>query len=59
MNFKIILPLLFFIFFVGCKQLETTKKKTIKIEPNISTAETTLKSSDENEPYVDLSLISN
>ena len=49
MNFKIILPLLFFIFFVGCKQLETTKKKTIKIEPNTSTAETTLKSSDEND----------
>ena len=49
MNFKLILPLLLFIFFVGCKQLETTKKKTIKIEPDTSTAETTLKSSDENE----------
>ena len=49
MNFKIILTLLLFIFFVGCKQLETTKKKTIKIEPDTSTAETTLKSSDKND----------
>ena len=49
MNFKIILPLLLFIFFIGCKQLETTQKKTIKTEPDISTAETTLKSSDEDE----------
>jgi len=49
MNFKIILPLLLFIFFIGCKQLETTQKKTIKTEPDTSTAETTLKSSDENE----------
>ena len=49
MNFKKVLPLLLFIFFVGCKQLETTQKKTIKTEPDISTAETTLKSSDENE----------
>ena len=51
MNFKIILQLLLFIFFIGCKQLETTQKKTIKIktEPDISTAETTLKSSDEND----------
>jgi len=49
MNFKIILQLLLFIFFIGCKQLETTKKKTIKIEPDTSTAETTLKSSDKND----------
>ena len=49
MNFKIILQLLLFIFFIGCKQLETTQKKTIKTEPDTSTAETTLKSSDENE----------
>ena len=49
MNFKIILPLLLFIIFIGCKQLETTQKKTIKTEPDISTAETTLKSSDEND----------
>ena len=49
MNFKKVLPLLLFIFFVGCKQLETTQKKTIKTEPDTSTAETTLKSSDENE----------
>lgn len=49
MNFKIILPLLLFIFFIGCKQLETTQKKTIKTEPDTSTAETTLKSSDEDE----------
>ena len=49
MNFKIILQLLLFIIFIGCKQLETTQKKTIKTEPDISTAETTLKSSDENE----------
>ena len=49
MNFKIILPLLLFIFFIGCKQLETTQKKTIKTEPDISTTETTLKSSDQNE----------
>jgi len=49
MNFKIILPLLLFIFFIGCKQLETTQKKTIKTEPDTSTAEKTLKSSDENE----------
>mgnify|MGYP003332985020 FL=1 len=49
MNFKIILPLLLFIFFIGCKQLETTQKKTIKTEPDTSTAEITLKSSDENE----------
>ncbi|WP_440672409.1 SPOR domain-containing protein [Candidatus Pelagibacter sp. HIMB1715] len=49
MNFKKVLPLLLFIFFVGCKQLETTKKKTIKIEPDTSTAETNLKSSDEND----------
>ena len=49
MNFKIILPLLLFIFFIGCKQLETTQKKTIKTEPDTSTAETTLKSSDEND----------
>ena len=49
MNFKIILQLLLFIFFIGCKQLETTQKKTIKTEPDTSTAETTLKSSDEDE----------
>ena len=49
MNFKIILQLLLFIIFIGCKQLETTQKKTIKIEPDTSTAETTLKSSDEDE----------
>jgi len=49
MNFKIILQLLLFIIFIGCKQLETTQKKTIKTESDISTAETTLKSSDENE----------
>ena len=49
MNFKIILQLLLFIIFIGCKQLETTQKKTIKTEPDISTAETTLKSSDEND----------
>ena len=49
MNFKIILQLLLFIFFIGCKQLETTQKKTIKTEPDTSTVETTLKSSDENE----------
>ncbi|WP_262589202.1 SPOR domain-containing protein [Candidatus Pelagibacter communis] len=49
MNFKKVLPLLLFIFFVGCKQLETTQKKTIKTEPDISTAETTLKSSNEND----------
>ena len=49
MNFKIILQLLLFIIFIGCKQLETTQKKTIKTEPDTSTAETTLKSSDENE----------
>jgi len=49
MNFKIILQLLLFIIFIGCKQLETKKKKTIKTEPDTSTAETTLKSSDENE----------
>ena len=49
MNFKKVLPLLLFIFFVGCKQLETTQKKTIKTEPDTSTAETTLKSSDEDE----------
>ncbi|WP_440656668.1 SPOR domain-containing protein [Candidatus Pelagibacter sp. HIMB1509] len=49
MNFKKVLPLLLFIFFVGCKQLETTQKKTIKKEPDILAAETTLKSSDENE----------
>ena len=49
MNFKIILQLLLFIFFIGCKQLETTQKKTIKTAPDTSTAETTLKSSDENE----------
>ncbi|WP_440634147.1 SPOR domain-containing protein [Candidatus Pelagibacter sp. HIMB1485] len=47
MNFKIILQLLLFIIFIGCKQLETTQKKTIKTEPDTSTAETTLKSSDE------------
>ena len=55
MNFKIILPLLFFIFFIGCKQLETTQKKTIKTEPDTSTAETTLKSSDEDEDEEDSS----
>ena len=49
MNFKIILQLLLFIFFIGCKQLETTQKKNIKTEPDTSTAEKTLKSSDENE----------
>jgi len=49
MNFKIILQLLLFIIFIGCKQLETTQKKTIKTEPDTSTEETTLKSSDENE----------
>ena len=49
MNFKIILQLLLFIIFIGCKQLETTQKKTIETEPDTSTAETTLKSSDENE----------
>ena len=53
MNFKIILPLLLFIFFIGCKQLETTPKKTIKktikTEPDTSTVETTFKSTDENE----------
>ena len=49
MNFKIILQLLLFIIFIGCKQLETTQKKTIKTEPDTSTAETTLKSSDEDE----------
>ena len=49
MNFKIILQLLLFIIFIGCKQLETTQKKTIKTEPDTSTVETTLKSSDENE----------
>ena len=49
MNFKIILQLLLFIFFIGCKQLETTQKKTIKTEPDTSTAETTLKSSDEDD----------
>jgi hypothetical protein len=49
MNFKIILQLLLFIIFIGCKQLETTQKKTIKTEPDTSTAEITLKSSDENE----------
>lgn len=49
MNFKIILQLLLFIIFIGCKQLETTQKKTIKTEPDTSTAEKTLKSSDENE----------
>ena len=49
MNFKIILQLLLFIIFFGCKQLETTQKKTIKTEPDTSTAETTLKSSDEDE----------
>ena len=49
MNFKIILQLLLFIIFIGCKQLETTQKKTIKTEPDTSTAETTLKSSDEND----------
>ena len=49
MNFKIILQLLLFIFFIGCKQLETTQKKTIKTKPDTSTAEKTLKSSDENE----------
>ena len=49
MNFKIILQLLLFIIFIGCKQLETTQKKTIKIEPDTSTVETTLKSSEENE----------
>ena len=49
MNFKIILQLLLFIFFIGCKQLETTQKKTIKTEPDTSTVETTLKSSDEDE----------
>ena len=38
-----------FIIFIGCKQLETTQKKTIKTEPDTSTAETTLKSSDEDE----------
>ena len=49
MNFKIILQLLLFIIFIGCKQLETTQKKTIMTEPDTSTAETALKSSDENE----------
>ena len=49
MNFKIILQLLLFMIFIGCKQLETTQKKTIKTEPDTSTAETTLKSSDEDE----------
>ncbi len=49
MNFKIILQLLLFIIFIGCKQLETTQKKTINTEPDTSTAETTLKSSDEDE----------
>ena len=49
MNFKIILQLLLFIIFIGCKQLETTQKKTIKTEPDTSIAETTLKSSDEDE----------
>ena len=49
MNFKIILQLLLFIIFIGCKQLETTQKETIKTEPDTSTAETTLKSSDEDE----------
>ena len=49
MNFKIILQLLLFIIFIGCKQLETTQKKTIKTEPDTSTAETTLKSSDEDD----------
>ncbi len=49
MNFKIILPILLFISFIGCKQLETNQKKIIKTEPDTSTAETTLKSSDENE----------
>ena len=38
-----------FIIFIGCKQLETTQKKTIKTEPDTSKAETTLNSSDENE----------
>ena len=49
MNFKIILQLLLFMIFIGCKQLETTQKKTIKTEPDTSTAKTTLKSSDEDE----------
>ena len=49
MNFKIILQLLLFIFFIGCKQLETTQKKTIKTEPDTPTAETSLKPSDKNE----------
>jgi hypothetical protein len=49
MNFKIILQLFLFIIFIGCKQLETTQKKTIKTEPDTSTAETTLKSSNEND----------
>ena len=54
MNFKKVLPLLLFIFFIGCKQLETTQKKTIKTESDTSTAETTLKSSDEedNSKYI-------
>ena len=55
MNFKIILQLLLFIIFIGCKQLETTQKKTIKTEPDTSTAETTLKSSDEDEDEEDSS----
>ena len=49
MNFKIILQLLLFIIFIGCKKLKKKKKKTIKTEPDTSTAEKTLKSSDENE----------
>ena len=55
MNFKIILQLLLFMIFIGCKQLETTQKKTIKTEPDTSTAETTLKSSDEDEDEEDSS----
>ena len=49
MNFKIILQLLLFIFFIGCKQLETTQKKTIKREPDTPKPETSLKTSHENE----------
>ena len=47
MNFKIILPLFFLIFLIGCKQLEEPQKKIIKTKPKIIKEKVISKPSDE------------
>ena len=42
MNFKIVFPLFFLFFFIGCKQLEEPQKKIIKTEPDLIKTESNI-----------------